>query len=429
MVRRTGPRVSDAKAEKADAKVAVFHPGTQHSWQTARALQDLGRLAFHATSIRYDPARWPYRLERLPIVGTRLHREFMRFRIPAIDPALVRTHGWHEWAERAAQRAGFPVLAEHIDARGNIAFSAWAAREARRDGAGAVWGYDNSSLAAFRALEGSGITRVLDVTVAPRRVLNCVMGEIEAEWPDFVSPARRETPDYILNRCDEELRLADAIVVGSPFVRQTILDELDEPGLAERIHLLPYCFDEALFEDVPAPALRPACEPVRLLFVGAIGPRKGAHLLLEAIARIPPELATLTMVGSLAMPERTFARYADRVTHVPNVPRGEVPGIMARHDALVLPSYFEGSAISLLEGLASGLALVQSRNAGLGVTSDTGIMLEELSVEAVETAILSLAKDGDRLLAMRRAAKVRAQDFSFARYRAHIAALLDKLAI
>ena len=421
--------MSEATTEFPGAKVAVFHPGTQHSWQTARALQELGRLAFHATSIRYDPARWPYRLERLPVVGKRMHSEFARFRIPGIDPALVRTHGWHEWAERAAQRAGFPVLAERIDASGNLAFSAWAAREAKREGVGAVWGYDNSSLTAFRALEGSGVTRVLDVTVAPRRVLNRVMEGIEADWPDFVSPARRETLDYILDRCDEELRLADAIVVGSPFVRQTILDELGDPGLAERIHLLPYCFDEALFADVPEPTFRPAQKPVRLLFVGAIGPRKGAHLLLEAIAHIPPEMATLTMVGSLAMPERTFARYADRVTHVPNVPRAEIPGIMARHDALVLPSYFEGSAISLLEGLASGLALVQSRNAGLGVTSDTGIMLEEMSVEAVEAAILTLVGDRDRLLAMRHTATVRAEDFSFARYRANIHALLGTLGL
>ena len=50
-------------------KVAVFHPGTQHSWQTAFALQQLGRLQWYATSIFYKPDSLPYLLERLPEIG------------------------------------------------------------------------------------------------------------------------------------------------------------------------------------------------------------------------------------------------------------------------------------------------------------------------------------------------------------------------
>ena len=45
-------------------QIVVAHPGTQHSWQTAYALQQLGRLKFYATSIFYQPERWPYRIER-----------------------------------------------------------------------------------------------------------------------------------------------------------------------------------------------------------------------------------------------------------------------------------------------------------------------------------------------------------------------------
>ena len=94
-------------------QVAVFHPGTQHSWQTATALQQLGRLEFFATSIFHQPERWPYRLERLApgALGARLRREFGRFSHPALDPALVRTAGLAEWMERLAARAGWPALA------------------------------------------------------------------------------------------------------------------------------------------------------------------------------------------------------------------------------------------------------------------------------------------------------------------------------
>ena len=102
-------------------KVAVFHPGTQHSWQTALALQQLDRLAWFATSIFYQPDRLPYRLERiLPgQLGARLGREFRRFSHPLLDPALVRTSGLTEWLERIASRAGQRQLARWLDRFGN----------------------------------------------------------------------------------------------------------------------------------------------------------------------------------------------------------------------------------------------------------------------------------------------------------------------
>jgi glycosyltransferase involved in cell wall biosynthesis len=416
-----------AAAASPPSLVAVFHPGTQHSWQTARALQTLGRLAFYATSIAYDPQRFPYRLERLPLVGRRLHREFARFTVPGIDPDRIETHGLHEWGERILARTGLKALAQRVDAMGNRSFARRVARHAAARGAGAVWGYDNSSLEAFRALEGQGIARILDVTIAPRRALNRVMAEVHEAWPDFFHAGQHAVPEYILERAEEELQRADRIVVGSPFVRDTILSESKGGIDSGVIDILPYCFDEALFADLPRPARRPPGEPVRLLFVGTIGPRKGANLLLEAIARIPASEASLTLVGSLDIPRQTFARYAERVAHVPHVPRSAIPGIMAQHDVLVLPSYFEGSAITLLEALASGLALIQSHNAGLGVTPDTGIMLEHLDVDAVEAAIRSAIGHRGQLLAWREAALIRALDFTFARYGEGLAGVLARL--
>ena len=87
--------------------VAVFHPGTQHSWQTAYALQQLGRLAWYATSIYYQPGRFPYMLENLPgPAGVRFGAAVRKFAHPALDPARVRTSGLIEWLERIAFVSG-----------------------------------------------------------------------------------------------------------------------------------------------------------------------------------------------------------------------------------------------------------------------------------------------------------------------------------
>ncbi|MEN9926089.1 MAG: hypothetical protein RL268_2215 [Pseudomonadota bacterium] len=114
-------------------QVAVFHPGTQHSWQTAFALQQLGLLEWYATSIFYKPDEWPYALERvLPRrLAERLHAEFRRFSHPGLDPALVRTGGMAEWAERLAARAGLGRLSGWIDRLGNRRFVEQIAAEIR----------------------------------------------------------------------------------------------------------------------------------------------------------------------------------------------------------------------------------------------------------------------------------------------------------
>jgi len=99
-------------------QVAVFHPGTQHSWQTAYALQQLERLEWYATSIFYKPDSLPYLLERLPgPLGRRLGHEFSRFRHQGLDPQQVRTAGLAEWLERIVSRLGMRGAARRCSSR------------------------------------------------------------------------------------------------------------------------------------------------------------------------------------------------------------------------------------------------------------------------------------------------------------------------
>jgi len=407
-------------------KVAVFHPGTQHSWQTAQALQELGLLAFYATSIHYDPDRWPYRLARLPgPVGRRFHKEFSRFAAQGLDPLLIRTGGSHEWYERIAMRAGLPRLARALDQAGNRAFARVVGHQIAKENPPILWGYDYSSLDTFREAKRGGMACVLDVTVGHRAMLNRILVDLAEEWPDWVSGHAPIATSAMLERFEEELALADVVLAGSNFAADTLRQHGSHLDLAAKLRVLPYCWDDSLFASQPVPRPPSPNEPIRFLFVGQVGLRKGAHLLLNAIANLPRELASLTLLGSLGIPKNTFARFSDRVTHIPSVPRHAVPEIMASHHVLVLPSYFEGSSVALIEGLASGLALIQTRAAGNGVTEQTGIMLEEMTVAALTDAMHSAAGDRVRLQAWRDAAQMESRRYSSACYRDGIAAILD----
>jgi glycosyltransferase involved in cell wall biosynthesis len=403
------------------AKVAVFHPGVQHSWQTALALQQLGLLEWYATTILYQPGRWPYRLERIPgPVGRKLHSEFMRFSPPPLDPALVRTDGLFEWAERIAYRAGFRQLAERLDTIGNARFGKGLGKAIAASDAFALWGFNNSSADAFRIAKAHGRRCILDQTIGHRRYYDRIVAEQYALYPQYFEAAPNVSDDSVAERNDEELALADTVVVGSPFCGQTVVDYARVEGMADKIRVLPYCFNPASFS-LPLRPPRARTEPLRFLFVGQIGVRKGAHLLLEAFSQIPPEKATLTMVGKVELPAAAFARHAGHVTHRPTVPRQEVAGIMAAHDVLVLPSFYEGSALVLLEGLASHMGLIQTRAAGNGATLATGLLLGEPTPESLREALWEAIDHRDRVEEWRAAARAEAGRYAFENYRAGIA--------
>jgi glycosyltransferase involved in cell wall biosynthesis len=405
--------------------VLVFHPGTQHSRQTALALQELGRLDRLVTSLFRQPDRWPYRWERwLP---GRLKAELRRFDFPGLDPGHVETVGLLEWAERIARRAGYPGLAHRLDAIGNRRFGRALARDIAGDRPFVLWGFDASSREAFRAARAAGRRCILDRTIGDWRAYNAAMARAHALHPDAFPPGPWRVPDAQIARDDEEYALADLIVTGAPLAAETVRAHATAPGVASRVRVIPNCHDERLFGTLPPPEPRTARTPLRLLFLGQAGVRKGLPLLLEAVSRMPPAAVALTVAGQMQLPPAYWSRFADRVTHRPTVPRAAVPALMQAHDLLVLPSWFEGSAVVLPEALAAGLGLIQTRAAGSGVTAETGLELAEPDGDALAAAIETAIRSPDRVTAWRHAAPAAAKRFAFAAYRRNVAALLAEL--
>lgn len=412
-------------------EVAVFHPGTQHSWQTAYALQQLGKLAWYATSIFYKPGSFPYNLEKIlpQLLSDRLHKEFRRFQHHGLNPDLVKTVGLIEWFERIASRSGFRKFARKIDAFGNKRFVDQIADDIRSDREYAMWGYNGSSLSSFRLANSVGRRCILDRTNGDFSIYNKMMLDVQQRYGKWFLPIEREVPQETIDNDWEEYRHSDKILVGSDFARRTIVDAVPDASVHGKMEVLNYCYDEALFGNVPAPKPVNRDAPVKFLFLGLVIPRKGIHHVLEAISRIPRNAAELTIVGDLKLPREAFAPYADRVSYMPTVARADVPSIMAAHDVLLLPSYFEGAGIVLYEALAAGCGLIQSDRCALAVTDQTGILLDRLDSEAVYEAMMAVIEDRDRLDGWRQAAQAEATKYTFSRYRDGIAGVLTGMGL
>jgi glycosyltransferase involved in cell wall biosynthesis len=113
----------------------------------------------------------------------------------------------------------------------------------------------------------------------------------------------------------------------------------------------------------------------KLLYVGQVAEVKGVHTAIEAfrqVAERDPRL-TLTIAGGSIFPDyesrvRQQARalgLAERVHFTSLLPREQLPALYRQHDALLFPSIWdEPFSITLVEGMASGLAVVGTTTGG-----------------------------------------------------------------
>lgn len=95
--------------------------------------------------------------------------------------------------------------------------------------------------------------------------------------------------------------------------------------------------------------------------VGALIPRKGHEILIDAVATLPG--VRLMIAGEGPERPRLVAQIArlgvdDRVTLLGSVAHGELPGLLAAADVMALASSSEGLANAWVEALASGTPVV-----------------------------------------------------------------------
>jgi len=149
----------------------------------------------------------------------------------------------------------------------------------------------------------------------------------------------------------------------------------------------------------------------RLLYVGQMIEQKGVHTAIAALGLLAPEKQftdlTLTLAGGGYFPEyeerlRSQVKQlglGGRVNFLGKVPRAELPRIYAAHDALMFPSEWdEPFAITPLEAIASGLAVVGTTTGGSGElfqNRETAMTFRAGDAADCARALRELASDGE----------------------------------
>jgi glycosyltransferase involved in cell wall biosynthesis len=161
------------------------------------------------------------------------------------------------------------------------------------------------------------------------------------------------------------------------------------------------------------------------LFLGSWIERKGTVELAAAWRRVAAAHpgARLTIAGAgNGDGARADLRGVDGVEVIDAIDRDELPGLLASHDLFVLPSWFEGLPLSMLEAAAGGLACVVSGICGMldvfraeDPEADGARLVTPSGAEALYRVLEPLVADAEARRALGDRARSRARCFTWAR--------------
>lgn len=172
------------------------------------------------------------------------------------------------------------------------------------------------------------------------------------------------------------LRGADAVL---------LLSESDRDNLQQILGIEPSRY-QVLSNGVPGPedppeTPAPYSTATEILFLGDLGPRKGAQTLVRALARLPERSWHCTIAGTgdvSALGDLAAELHIANVTVHAWLGQLEVEHLLRQGEIFVLPSSAEGLPLSVLEAMAHGLAIIASPVGGLreALEDGAGILVE-----------------------------------------------------
>ena len=282
-------------------------------------------------------------------------------------------------------------------------------------------GVDTASLPIFKKWKNKSFL-ILDLVIAlptyRQKIYNAALSSNPSQnTTNFHFPGQWELEVY-----KEEVELADLILCGSEFVKESCLDY----GVPEaKLKVIEYGVDLDLFKR--STVINKSKDLFKLAFVGNLSIRKGALLLKKLMQVIKPKFPDIELhvFGKVAddfdiqdMPGTTFHGF---------LPQDVMKRKLEMCHLMVFPTYFEGSAYSVYQSMSLGLPIITTKNCGSVVDETCGIIIPVNSVEAIEGAVIKLYKDAMLCSQMGEAAIIRAQQYSWSNYGDKLTAVIYNL--
>lgn len=287
------------------------------------------------------------------------------------------------------------------------------ARECRRPGVTAVHAYEDCALWQFVEAKRLGKACIYDMPIGYYPAWEQTQAELVREFADWLPSGGLPSSRHVRpQQKRQEMELADVVLAPSSFVAKTIRTFHPNKPLA----LAPYGVDLEFWN--PG-ATNEQSEKLRFIYAGQMSLRKGIPTLLQAWEKAELRSAELQLVGSWQLSESKKASLPPGVTHVQACSSQALRDHYRRANVFLLPSFFEGFPLALLEAMACGLpAIATSAASGADVLTEcSGCVVPAGDVEALVEALRQFDRNRDSVGAMGRAARKQAEHRTWERYR------------
>jgi glycosyltransferase involved in cell wall biosynthesis len=340
---------------------------------------------------------------------------------------FINTNPTYEMIRQIAMKFGFKDLIKHEFGKFSVDaiyanHDKWVSEKISQQillGAKAVYAYEDAALKSFSIAKQNGLTNFYDLSIGYwRRGIDILEKEKERQ------PLYANTLTGLLNsaqklaRKDEELELANHVIVASTFTK----DSLNfYPNKLNNIEVIPYGFPTVNNNIISTICCN---KPLKILYVGGLTQRKGIAEVFD-IANLFGKHVTLTVIGNKTSNEcEELDRNLQKHTWIPSLPHHEILNQMQQHDILLLPSLFEGFGMVISEAMSQGTPVITTYNtAGKDFIEHgkNGWLVEPGNLNAIAQITENIIDSPEQLEQIKNNAKATAMERPWSKYALEIA--------
>jgi glycosyltransferase involved in cell wall biosynthesis len=401
--------------------IILSHPtGNQFVRSILIELNNQKVLSKFHTSIAVYPDTFLEELSKIKLLGEIKRREFH----PDLKE-FTSMHFFKEFGRLFLSKFGINFLNQHEVGFFSIdAVYRHIDRKASKDVSAkknikAVYAYEDAAFASFSKAKKENILCIYDLPIAYWETLRSFLAfeaERLPEWAVTLHGGIKDSAQKLERKC-KELEMADMVVIPSSFVQESL------PSWAanKQIIVSPFGSPFYLNESVETNNSKTSQnKPLRVLFVGSMGQRKGLADLFEATKLLPKGSVELVVMGSLQTTMSFYKSQHVDFIYEPGRPHHEVLTLMKSCDVFCLPSIVEGRALVMQEAMSQGLPVIITPNTGgadLIIEGETGFLVPIRRPDVIAEKINWFVENRSQIPQMGERAKQHAMQYTWDNYR------------
>ncbi len=360
--------------------------------------------------------------------GTKVKEEYERRVFADLPQRLQFSHPYREIARIANQRLKIVKINEKkknrisIDSIYKDFDSQIAARLKTKVAAKAIYAYEDGARDTFKQAKKNGIECIYELPIGYWKSGRHIYEEekaINPEWAETLTGLNDSNEKLEIK--DEELAMADNIIVASSFTKETLAKS---KATDKNIHVIPYCTPTTITNEEPT--IRK--NKLRVLYVGSLTQRKGISYAIDAIEQLG-DTVSLTVIGKKNTSEcKKLNEALGKYTWHESLPHKRILEQMRLHDVLLFPTLFEGFGLVITEALSQGLPIITTKNSGGPECIRNGIegyIVPIRDINAISVCLEVLSNDREKLRQMKLDCIKRARYLSYDRFSENLISVIN----